>query len=156
MHIHKKKNNARLTPSTPKFTSCCPQNRCGLLVTFHVSLWSWLAEYLLFLPKCSFLWKKKKESLHISHLFPHKSFTKELLLMYTLVKAKLIPVWTTSIWTSFFFLRISEKLSFHVALEWKQILKLCKLSQNRSVGLWPPLLPPLCFSIAWPTCLSDI
>lgn len=26
------------------------------------------------------------------------------------------------------FLRISEKLNFHAALEWKQILKLCKLS----------------------------
>lgn len=102
---------------------------------------------------------KKKEFVYftcISHLFPYKSFTKRVLLMGTPVKVKLILIWTTSILTSFFFLRISEKLSFHAALEWNQILKLCKFSQNRSVGLWPLLLPPLCFTMAWPTYFSPI
>lgn len=146
--IYMKKNYARLTPSTPKFTSCCLQNSCRLPVIFLFRD-GWLDIYL-FLLKSPLLWKKKNH-LWIAHVFPYKKFHQR-----ALVKAKLIFIWTTTMWIYLFFPRIPEKLCFYAALEWKQVLKLCKLSQNRSVGCWPLLLPPLCFSMVWPTPFGHV
>lgn len=56
--IYMKKNYARLTPSTPKFTSCCLQNSCRLPVIFLFRD-GWLDIYL-FLLKSPLLWKKKR------------------------------------------------------------------------------------------------
>lgn len=109
-----------------------------------------MADWIFIFTKISFAMEKKIAFVGFIYISIQKIHQKAL------AKVKLIFIWATTIWFYLFFLRFPEKLHFHAALEWKQVLKLCRLSQNRSVCLWPLLLPSLWFSTVWPTHFSHI